>query len=115
MGYAVLLSIRPLRVFLCPEGLVRVCTEPYKEPTGRTAHRINCHLTNYSVSKYSTEFVHSDDPADGTKGTKRSWTSTQRFLKSLGYDVGTFNEQIHNIVAMTTEAMSSAVTHHPQC
>lgn len=105
--YAFILSMNPLRVFMCREGLARVCCEPYVEATPRTLHRIGCHLTNYTISKYAAEYDHIDDPMDGTRGTKRSLSSTLNFLASLGHDAEFLKSQIFSIVAATTEAMAS--------
>eukprot|EP00927_Polykrikos_kofoidii_P050814 TRINITY_DN4468_c0_g3_i1.p1 TRINITY_DN4468_c0_g3~~TRINITY_DN4468_c0_g3_i1.p1 ORF type:complete len:413 (-),score=32.95 TRINITY_DN4468_c0_g3_i1:464-1702(-) len=38
------------QVFLFREGLVRVCAEPYAEPSRMTLHHTSVHLTNTSVS-----------------------------------------------------------------
>ena len=70
--YVLVLSLRPLRVFLCREGLVRVCSEPYEEPLAagergerHRRNRATRHLTNYSLNKFSSQFSHHDDPSDG--------------------------------------------------
>jgi hypothetical protein len=105
--YVVILSLDPLRVFLCQEGLARVCSEPYVAPTQRTMHKIGCHLTNYSISKYAAEYNHADDPTDGTQGTKRTLSSTLEFLRMQGADVDAIRAQIFEIVGATTKALAS--------
>ena len=57
------------------EGLARVCCSEYSAPTRTTKHKTGTHLTNYSLSKYDHNFVHTDDPADGSIGTKRTMSS----------------------------------------
>jgi len=104
--YAVVLSLKPLRVFLCKEGLARFCTEAYVPPTLKTAHKVASHLTNYSIGKYAVDYDHHDDPCDGTRGSKRTLSSTMAFLRALGHDVEDFDAQIHHIVAATTEAIA---------
>ena len=75
--YAVLLNVghqggSGLSAFLCTEGLVRVCAAPYEMLHKRNVRRLGAHLTNYSINKREPSFDHADDPADGTRGTKRT-------------------------------------------
>ena len=67
--YGLILSVRPLRIFLCRDGLVRVCSEPYTPPdqeaTGKCCSK---HLTNYSAQKHEPGFEHNDDPKEAHKG-----------------------------------------------
>lgn len=107
--YTFVLSLEPLRVFLCEEGLVRVCTQPYAVPSSRNAHKVECHLTNYSVSKYSADYVHTDDPSDGSQGTKRTLSSTWNFLQGQGHDVDSLKVQIREIISVTTKAMAAGL------
>merc|ERR1711970_236030 len=109
--YAVVLSLQPLRVFLCKEGLARVCTEAYAPPTLKTAHKVASHLTNYSIGKYAIDYDHHDDPFDGTRGSKRTLSSTMAFLRTQGHDVDDFQAQIHHIVAAATEAIAAELNH----
>lgn len=90
--YVLVLSLSPLRVFLCKEGLVRVCSEPYLEPTDSAAreerlrkNKLTRHLTNYGVSKHNdAHYDDSDDPNDGSRGTKRTLSSTMAYLQARG-------------------------------
>jgi len=108
--YAVVLSLQPLRVLLCKEGLARICTEAYVAPTLKTAHKVASHLTNYSIGKYAIDFDHHDDPLDGTRGSKRTLSSTLAFLQTQGHDVYNLQAQIHHIVAATTEAIATKLS-----
>eukprot|EP01047_Picozoa_sp_COSAG01_P047838 COSAG01_NODE_4606_length_4884_cov_3.073981_7_plen_193_part_00 len=56
--YVLVLSLAPLRVFVCREGLVRVCTQPYEQPSRRNSHKLSAHLTNYSVNKCDPRHIH---------------------------------------------------------
>ena len=51
--YALVLCCAPLRVALYDEGLVRLCTEKYAEPTNRNLGKSCVHLTNYAINKYA--------------------------------------------------------------
>ena len=55
--------------------MARVCCDPYSAPTRKTKHKTGTHLTNYSLSKYDHNFVHTDDPTNGSVGTKRTMSS----------------------------------------
>ena len=57
----------PLRLLVYEEGLVRLCTEPYKAPTAKNLSDRCRHLTNYAVNKViagdlglCASFVHID-------------------------------------------------------
>ena len=90
--YVLVLSLSPLRVFLCNEGLARVCSEPYFEPTDSGTreerllkNRLTRHLTNYGVSKHNDAFFDdTDDPDDGSRGTKRTLSATLAYLQAQG-------------------------------
>lgn len=66
---------RPMRIFLCKEGLARFCTEPYRNPEqGGSLTDAGCHLTNYSVQKRMKGFKREggrggEDGASGEGGT----------------------------------------------
>lgn len=114
--YVLILSLSPLRVFLCNEGLVRVCSESYFEPTGSATreerlqkNKLTRHLTNYGVNKHNdAHFDDSDDPADGSRGTKRTLSSTLAYLRARG-DVpqGVWNS-ICELVRKTTLQLGRA-------
>jgi len=81
--YALVVSLGrgDFRCFLAREGLVRVCVDAYEKPTDRNLHRLTAHLTNYSLSKFSDKFVFSEDPADATKGCKRTLSAVFRRIE----------------------------------
>jgi tubulin polyglutamylase TTLL11 len=45
--YVLVKSLDPLKVYLCDEGLARLCTTKYCEPTAANLHQSYMHLTNY--------------------------------------------------------------------
>ena len=51
------------RVFLHHEGLTRFCTTPYAPPASGNADDATVHLSNYSVNKWSADYV----KEEGTK------------------------------------------------
>ena len=56
--YALLTSVDPLEAYLHSEGLARFCAEPYEPPNDDNLRDAFKHLTNYSLNKKSTDFVH---------------------------------------------------------
>lgn len=68
--------------FLEQQGLVRVCTQAYDAPTAQNLQQSMVHLTNYSLNKFSQEYVHSDNPADATRGCKRTLSAVLQRLES---------------------------------
>ena len=107
--YVLISSLSPLRVFLCREGLVRVCSAPYEAPSKRNAHKLTSHLTNYSINKYEATYEHHDDPTDGSKGTKRSLSAVMAYLASLGHNTAEIWDSTVALVGRTAEAMAATL------
>jgi len=55
--YVLLAGTDPLRVYLYDEGLVRLATHPYSDPTLNNMTDMCMHLTNYAVNKTSPSFI----------------------------------------------------------
>uniref|UniRef100_A0A3Q3VK93 Tubulin tyrosine ligase-like family, member 6 n=1 Tax=Mola mola TaxID=94237 RepID=A0A3Q3VK93_MOLML len=68
--YVLVTSCDPFSIFMFKEGLARFCTTKYNEPAQNNSE-VCMHLTNYSINKYSENFVRDRDT-----GSKRSWAST---------------------------------------
>jgi tubulin polyglutamylase TTLL6/13 len=108
--YVLVLSLDPLRVFLCREGLVRVCSEVYEAPTARNAARVTAHLTNYTLNKAAPKFEHVDDPADGARGSKRCMSVVLEHMHRTGLvDRGELWEDLKRLLADCTVAMAAAM------
>lgn len=56
-SYVLVLSLAPLRVYLCKEGLVRFCSTAYTplEQDG-ASQALDKHLTNFGLQKFSPAF-----------------------------------------------------------
>jgi hypothetical protein len=78
--YVLVLSLQPMQIFVCTEGLVRVCSDKYEPPDKRNVGQLGQHLTNYSLNKDMLNFVHNDDPFNGTSGGKRTLSSVLPLL-----------------------------------
>ena len=108
--YLLITRLSPnLEVWLCKEGMVRLCTEDYKKPKSSNLHNVCSHLTNYSLNKRSDNYDHSHE--DG-KGSKRTLSSLFESLSTYGIDVGMFQEELEELGYKTAEAMSPYLQHN---
>lgn len=77
--YVLLTSCDPLRVFIYNDGLVRLSTEKYVEPTKPNGESIYMHLTNYAVNKHHADYVAGSDEM---VGSKRSFSFLDQYLRT---------------------------------
>eukprot|EP01006_Ploeotia_vitrea_P006492 TRINITY_DN1332_c0_g1_i1.p1 TRINITY_DN1332_c0_g1~~TRINITY_DN1332_c0_g1_i1.p1 ORF type:complete len:629 (-),score=39.49 TRINITY_DN1332_c0_g1_i1:94-1980(-) len=110
--YVLVMSVYPVRALLCREGLVRVCTQVYEKPSGRNLHKVNAHLTNYSLNKLSALFVHTNDAESAESGSKRALSAV---LPILGIDVDKFWLDIATMVRQCSRAVLDLVTPVENC
>ncbi|CAM4641834.1 unnamed protein product [Leuciscus chuanchicus] len=96
--YALVISCDPPRFFLYNDGLVRMSTEKYQPPNNSNLDQQYMHLTNYSVNKHSENFDR-DETED--KGSKRSIDWFREYLRTSGYDVDKFWDDVSELVAKT--------------
>ena len=98
--YVYVRMVQPLEVYVCREGLARLCTIPYKKPAMDNIAQSMCHLTNYSLNKKSENYTHSRNDGDES-GTKRTITSAFNELKRGGHDIDELWKKIDILVART--------------
>ena len=79
--YVLVTSVDPLRILIYREGLVRLCTTPYRSPDPSNVACTYMHLTNYSVNKHNPIF---QQPAFAENGPGRA-TEEQSSKRSLGW------------------------------
>jgi len=82
--YCLVSSVRPLRMYLFHDGLVRMCTEEYVKPTKQNINNVCMHLTNYAVNKHNENFqqpsaASSEESQDGD--SKRSLLWFMNFIR----------------------------------
>lgn len=78
------------------EGLARFCTAKYEAPNKSNYKKAFMHLTNYSINKYSDDYVKPQE-ADiliANDGTKRTLSSLYSSLRSKGIDVNKLKQGI---------------------
>eukprot|EP00933_Yihiella_yeosuensis_P064960 TRINITY_DN68537_c0_g1_i1.p1 TRINITY_DN68537_c0_g1~~TRINITY_DN68537_c0_g1_i1.p1 ORF type:complete len:432 (-),score=58.34 TRINITY_DN68537_c0_g1_i1:115-1410(-) len=99
--------------FLAQEGLARVCIDRYEIPTDRNLHRLTVHLTNYSLSKFSDNFVFNEDPHNSNTGCKRTLSAVLKRLQeegTAGITVPSAWEMLARLSRQTINAMSQSLS-----
>ena len=74
--YCLVTSVKPLRMYMFHDGLVRLCTEEYVKPSKHNLDKSCMHLTNYAINKNSENFQapgESDEGDDGGSKRHLSW------------------------------------------
>lgn len=113
--YASLISLDPVKVYVCKEGLARFCTEKYSPPDPKKGFGSEtAHLTNYSLNKMSENFNHASDNAFNVDNvaSKRPISTLLQQLKRksntnaiVPFDEEQFWDHTEECVAATVTAM----------
>ncbi|XP_076293474.1 tubulin monoglutamylase TTLL4 [Lasioglossum baleicum] len=82
--YVLLTSVDPLKIYVYPDGLVKLATVKYVNHVSTLSNKF-MHLTNTSVNKYSPNFVPNDDPTE-CKGNMWSLSCLWKYLSSEDVD-----------------------------
>lgn len=96
--YALVTSVDPLRIFVYNEGLARLATDKYVEPSMDNSDNLFMHLTNYSVNKRNSQYELCDDD---DCGSKRNFSAINNWMRRQNYDVERFWQKIDDIVIKT--------------
>jgi tubulin polyglutamylase TTLL11 len=110
--YVLITSVNPLCAFLNDQGLARFCTEDYEAPTNRNISNAFMHLTNYSLNKRSSKFVHTDEISEPNNGSKQTLESLYAELEQAGYSVETIKADIKVLIAKTLVGIHSGLSNH---
>ncbi|XP_023838822.2 LOW QUALITY PROTEIN: tubulin polyglutamylase TTLL11-like [Salvelinus sp. IW2-2015] len=100
--YELVKSLELLEIYIAKEGLSRFCTEPQQEPSQKNLSHVLMHLTNYSLSVQTGNFVHSDSLSSGNK---RTFSSVLYRLASKGVDIKKVWSDIISLVIKTVIAL----------
>ncbi|CAH1980864.1 unnamed protein product [Acanthoscelides obtectus] len=106
--YVLVTSFDPLLVYVYEEGLVRFATVKYD----RGPHRVwdPCmHLCNYSINKFHSDYVKSDDPWAENVGHKWTLSALLRQLKAEGRDTTSLMSQIEDLVVKAILASANSI------
>jgi len=107
--YVAVTSISPLRFYLHREGLARMAVQPYERPSKANFHKLNMHLTNYSLNKFSSDFIENVDANDDEATSKRKASTAMRQLAAeygAAFDEDALWESITELVGRTLGAIA---------
>ncbi|PNF33882.1 hypothetical protein B7P43_G06735 [Cryptotermes secundus] len=104
--YVLITSCDPLRIYVYNEGLVRLATSRYQEPTVTNTSNVFMHLTNYSVNKHSHTYI-----VDDEAGSKRKISTLTNWLLKKNYDVQEMWSNIDDVIVKTLVAAHPVLKH----
>ena len=81
--YVLVTCIKPLRMYLFHDGLVRMCTEEYVKPTKQNISMTCMHLTNYAVNKHNSNFQQPSAKSSEDRQDEGSKRSVHWFMNSI--------------------------------
>jgi hypothetical protein len=113
--YVVVISLKPLEIYICDEGLVRFATINYQYPNENNLKQTFMHLTNYSLNKKNqfykfTESIEEtnndfENPDSSGQGSKRKLSRVFNYMLKRGYNVNKIKEEIDDLVIKTVLAL----------
>ncbi|XP_076260050.1 tubulin tyrosine ligase-like 5 isoform X2 [Rhynchophorus ferrugineus] len=106
--YVVVTSMDPLLIYIYEEGLVRFATVKY-DSSHKQLWNPCMHLCNYSINKYHSDYVKSDDPSAENVGHKWTLSALLRHLKSEGKDTALLMSQIEDVVIKAVLASANSI------
>ena len=99
--YVLVACCDPLRIFWYNDGLVRMATIPYKEPTQKNIKQSCMHLTNFAINKHNENYEYNEDEQNDFTGHKRSMKSLFKILEDREYNVFKLKQEIKGLVIKT--------------
>ena len=109
--YVVILSLKPLQIYIYDEGLVRFATVDYQAPNEKNLDQIFMHLTNYSLNKKNESYkftaneVESQSVDENQKGSKRKLSKIFEMMAKKGINVNKIKSRIDDLVIKTVIAL----------
>lgn len=103
--YVLIENVKPLRVFLCDEGLARFATEDYEPISKENLRNYYMHLTNYSLNKMSSKYVYSEELTEIHQGSKRTLTSLWKSIEKQGIDKNLIMERVEELIVNFLKSM----------
>lgn len=107
--YVLITRLQPFEMYLCEEGLVRLCSENYNTPTAKNLNNVYSHLTNYSLNKHSKQFKH-DKELD--QGSKRTLSSFYKSLAAKGINVEELKKKLKVLAINTGKTILPYMIHN---
>ncbi|KAF4525871.1 hypothetical protein B566_EDAN015974 [Ephemera danica] len=106
--YVAVTSYDPLRIYLYEEGLVRFATVKY-DTSGKHLWNPCMHLCNYSINKYHSDYVKSEDPEAEDVGHKWTLSALLRHLRAQGHDTAQLMHRIEELVVKSVLASAPPI------
>jgi tubulin polyglutamylase TTLL11 len=113
--YVVIVSLKPLEIFLCDEGLVRFATVNYQYPDDNNLSQTFMHLTNYSLNKKNQSYKFTESIEENNndfensdssgQGSKRKLSRVFNYMSNKGYNVNKIKSSIDDLVIKTILAL----------
>lgn len=98
--YVAITCFNPLRIYIYEDGLARFATSQYSFDLS-SKENMFAHLTNYSLNKFSENFIPNDDPNDACIGHKWSLPALKQFLVNQGHDLSVIWGRIQDMIIKT--------------
>ncbi|KAK9703147.1 Tubulin-tyrosine ligase family [Popillia japonica] len=95
--YVAVTCFDPLLIYIYEEGMVRFATVKY-DASHKSLWNPCMHLCNYSINKYHSDYIKSDDPCAENVGHKWTLSALIKHLKSLGKDTAYLMSQVEDLV-----------------
>lgn len=107
--YVLVSSCDPLRIYVFNEGLVRLATVDYVDPTTTNTEEVCMHLTNYAINKHNENFVRPTGAQadDSSEASKRSFAFFRQWLDENNLPKEQIFKDMHDVVTKTI------ITAHP--
>lgn len=90
-------SFDPLLIYIYEEGLVRLATVKY-DRNSENLWNPCMHLCNYSINKYHTDYIKSDNAGDEDVGHKWTLSALLRHLRSQGCNTEQLMANIEDLI-----------------
>lgn len=95
--YVAVTSFDPLVIYVYEEGLVRIATVRY-DNNAENLWNPCMHLCNYSINKYHTDYIKSNNPGDEDVGHKWTLSALLRHLRNQGCNTEQLMLNIEDII-----------------
>eukprot|EP00750_Incisomonas_marina_P005730 INCI14103.2.p1 GENE.INCI14103.2~~INCI14103.2.p1 ORF type:complete len:897 (+),score=92.36 INCI14103.2:119-2809(+) len=102
-------------VYLCKEGLARLCTTLYEAPAEDNMQDSSIHLSNYSLNKKEAGFKRDIYDPSGGMGNKRALSAVLPLMERQGLDVSTFWEKLALIAYRTVVVRAICAVNRACC
>ena len=110
--YVMIKGFDPIEAYLANEGLARLCTENYRQPTKDKMKKMFMHLTNFSLNKNSENYIPpTDEFLTEDNGSKRLMSSLWKHIEEQGHDIVTVKQKIIDTVRKAVITLEPYLMH----